>query len=321
MTDPNRRPSRRLFWVALIVFDLAVFAAGYAVYRAFRLPDGIELNRVAWEATYRERQLPVPPGGPREGYWGEKLEPYRLQTQFGPLVCDAVAPGRYAYDAMGRQVIEAAADAPASRLLIMGGSVAGGAYASDLAHTYFSRLGELLGQAGHPVSITVWGAGGWTTANEVPAMEWLVEREAFDVVLFLDGLNDLTEARDLPLARRLETSLENLQQARDFLHAHGVPLVIAPQPYLPDKPVKTRLERRILRLHEFDEHHRFAFEGLRVGLAELAAVDGVHLIDCTQVLNAETVTTFADLWHFSDRGHELLARHLAAALAPLLADD
>jgi len=31
---------------------------------------GEDLNKKAWEASYRERKQPVPDSGPREGYWG-----------------------------------------------------------------------------------------------------------------------------------------------------------------------------------------------------------------------------------------------------------
>ncbi|WP_221030778.1 SGNH/GDSL hydrolase family protein [Actomonas aquatica] len=310
---------KRLFWGLLLLFDAAILVGGYFLYRWWHLPDGVELNQLAWESAYRERGEIPPPGGPREGYWGSKLTAHTYDTQFGPLVASVSDGDLYAYDDLGRQFAHSpASDQPRRRLLIMGGSVAGGAYASDAAHTYFSLLAEHLGHAGLPVDITVWAAGGWISEQEVPAARWLLARETFDAVIFVDGLNDLTLYPENPLGRRLGAYLTHIDRIASDLRTSPTLLVVAPQPYLPDKAHRTRIEEKILTAHDFTEFQAFAFEGLMVGLRELADNGSLHLIDCTNVLSAETATTFTDIWHFSDHGHALLAEKLATGLIPLL---
>ena len=60
-----------------------------------------------------------------------------------------------------------------------------------------------------------------------------------------------------------------------------------------------------------------ALDRLRDGLAEIALADDALFVDCSDALAREVHTTFADVWHFSDRGHELLA---ACILEGLTAD-
>jgi hypothetical protein len=45
---------------------------------------------------------------------------------------------------------------------------------------------------------------------------------------------------------------------------------------------------------------------------------GVLFADGSRVFDGEQKTVFADVWHFSDIGHEILADHLAEELVPLL---
>jgi hypothetical protein len=53
-------------------------------------------------------------------------------------------------------------------------------------------------------------------------------------------------------------------------------------------------------------------------LKGLAGVEGTHFIDCSRIFDGEPHTTVADIWHFSDPGHELLAEALAEGLVPVL---
>ena len=44
-------------------------------YRWWRPAPGKALNQMAWEMSFSERGLPVPPEGPRGGYWGVRIGP------------------------------------------------------------------------------------------------------------------------------------------------------------------------------------------------------------------------------------------------------
>ena len=101
--------------------------------------SGPSLNKAAWEATFTERALPVPDGGPREGYGGSRVNPKNWSCG-GTLYCEREqrAPGLYEIDARGFQHVS---DGPEPRavILVVGGSVAWGAYASGIEETYFAN--------------------------------------------------------------------------------------------------------------------------------------------------------------------------------------
>jgi len=145
---------------------MSIPAAGvtglWLAHRRLVQPSGEKLNRLAWEATFRERGLPVPPGGPRDGFWGARMPPWTPDPELGWREAEAHLPGLVEEDASGVQRLER----PDARrhLLILGGSVAWGAYASSLETTYFARLARWLAQRQCPVRITVLAAGAWTPA-------------------------------------------------------------------------------------------------------------------------------------------------------------
>ncbi|MCP3982895.1 MAG: hypothetical protein GY723_00815, partial [bacterium] len=88
--------------------------------------NGLELNRAAWEATYTERGRPVPPVGPREGYWAERIRPQRYPC--GDLdACERAQsiPLLVTIDERGFQHVGGGTEA-FPRLLFVGGSVAFG---------------------------------------------------------------------------------------------------------------------------------------------------------------------------------------------------
>lgn len=298
----------------------AVGVAGpWLGYRALRPPSGEELNRRAWEATFRERGLPVPPGGPRDGYWGARLPPWARDPELGWFEAEAHLPGLVEQDAQGVQRVEA----PGARrhVLILGASVAWGAYASTLEATYFARLVRRLDARGCPVRVSVLAAGAWTSENELKALRRRGLALAPDVVLFLNGLNEFTQGQGSE-DERVGSYLARMREARDTLRARGGGVVFVLQPFLLQKRNPSRLERRILEL-TIDRSTpgallRNGYPRLRAGLAELAREGGAHFIDCSDVFAAEPATTFTDIWHFSDPGHRLLAERLAAGLLPIL---
>ena len=61
-----------------------------------------------------------------------------------------------------------------------------------------------------------------------------------DVVIFLDGMNDVT--LHLEKHGRATAYLKRMRQARDLALARGIKVIYAPQPFLPQKKHKTALE-------------------------------------------------------------------------------
>jgi hypothetical protein len=296
---------------------LAVPAAGLAglwlAKRKLVKPSGEALNRMAWEAGFTERGLPVPAGGPRDGYWGARMPGRVKDPEIGWHEAEAHIPGLVEEDAQGLQRLETP-DARA-HLLILGGSVAWGAYASSIETTYFARLALALDAAGHPVNITILAAGAWTSEHELKALRSRGLDLSPDVVLIFDGLNDLTLG-NASEDERVTGYLNRIREARDLVLGHGAPLLIALQPMMLNKR-RSAIEERVLALGLDDAGQARVGNGyarMREGLQELAKTDGVSFVDCSDVFDSERATTFTDLWHFPDPGHALLADRLTPAL-------
>jgi len=287
-------------------------------------PSGRELNRVAWEESYRERGLPVPEGGPREGYWGDRIKPMNLACD--PLVyCEReqARPGAYAIDAEGFQHA-GPVDAP-FRVLVLGGSVAFGAYASEEAETYFAKLADGLAARGLPTRVDVLAAAAWVSGHELAAFLLRGGEAAPQVAVFLDGLNDLTNQDYLEPQARVRTYRQNVSGAREAARALGIDVVFALQPWPDAKKELTPIEERLVEL-TFAKHpdqsrevRLRSYAEMREALADLAQEPGTFFVDCSGAFADEKATTFADYWHFSDPGHSLLARCLVDGIAPVLA--
>jgi lysophospholipase L1-like esterase len=300
--------------IAFSVVMMSVAAAGVAglwlAQRRLFPPSGEKLNRMAWEANFSERGLPAPPGGPRDGYWGARMPPQVKDPAIGWHEAEAHLPGLVDEDAAGLQRW-GRADAP-RHLLILGGSVAWGAYASTEDATWFARMGRWLAASGSPARITVLAAGAWTSDHELKALKFRGLALAPDVVMFLDGMNDFTlgtASED----ERVTAYLERMREARDLVRARGAAVVFVLQPSLLKKD-RSRLEDRLLELSldsAAQARVRQGYARIRTGLRELARAEGTTFIDCSGVFAAEPTTTFTDLWHFADPGHALLAERLA----------
>lgn len=300
---------------------MAVSAAGVAALwlakRRLILPSGEELNRMAWEANFTERSLPVPPGGPRDGYWGARMPGQVKDPEIGWHEAEAHMPGLVEEDATGLQRL----DSPGAQahLLIIGGSVAWGAYASSIETTYFAHLARALAAAGHPVKISVLAAGAWTSEHELKALRSRGLDLSPDVVVIFDGLNDLTLGNGSEV-ERATAYLSRMRDARDLARGRGARVVFALQPMLLNKS-RTAIEDRILELSldaAGQARVRNGYARIRSGLQELAKGDGTWFVDGSGVFDGERATTFTDLWHFPDPGHALLANRLAPALIDVL---
>jgi lysophospholipase L1-like esterase len=197
--------------------------------------------------------------------------------------------------------------------------VAWGAYASGLAETYFAHLAAELRQAGLPVDVTVMAAGAWTSENELKALRFHGPTLRADVVVFLDGLNDLTEGPEASENTRVLRYLDHLHEARDVAQTLGGRVLISLQPTLAGKRRKTRIERRILELMAREMASvPTAYPRMRVGLRGLEDAQGTRFVDCSDAFSGEAPTTFTDIWHFADPGHRLLGRCLAGGLVPMV---
>ncbi len=118
---------------------------GYRIYVGRPSPTARRrsLSREAFEATFRERGLPVPESDPREGYWGDRLKRKTPDRRLGWRETADRRPGRVEVDEQGCQHFRSDAP-PRARILILGGSVAWGAYASSDQTVYFAALGRVL---------------------------------------------------------------------------------------------------------------------------------------------------------------------------------
>jgi GDSL-like lipase/acylhydrolase family protein len=314
---PLSRGKRIAFTVVMMSITAAAAAGLWLAKRRLVKPSGEALNRMAWEASFTERGLPVPPGGPRDGYWGARMPGQVKDGKIGWHEAEAHMPDLVEEDAGGLQRLET----PNARthLLIIGGSVAWGAYASSIDTTYFARVARSLAAAGHPVNISVLAAGAWTSDNELKALRSRGLDLSPGVVLIFDGLNDLTlgtASED----ERVTAYLSRLREARDLVGGRGARLVFALQPMMLNKR-RSALEERILELSldaAGQTRVRNGYARMRAGLQDLAKTDGVSFIDCSGVFDAERATTFTDLWHFPDPGHAVLASWLAPTLLDVL---
>jgi lysophospholipase L1-like esterase len=310
---PLSRGKRIAFAAVMMSIPAAGLAGLWLAKGRLLKPSGEALNRMAWEANFSERGLPVPPGGPRDGYWGARMPPQTKDPDLGWREAEAHIPGVVEEDAAGLQRL----DSPGARahLLVIGGSVAWGAYASSIETTYFARLARALAARGHPVNITVLAAGAWTSEHELKALRSRGLALSPDVVMFFDGLNDSTLG-NASGNERVTAYLSRMREARDLARARGAHVVFVLQPMLLNKS-RTAIEERILALSldaAGQARVRNGYARIRSGLQELAQDAGTSFVDCSGVFDGERATTFTDLWHFPDPGHALLADRLAPAL-------
>jgi lysophospholipase L1-like esterase len=315
--------TRRQFLFQYILYGLILailVGEPLLLWKPFKKLTGKGLNGRAWRASYTERHQPVPPAGaPREGFWGVKLLPVP-DPHLGLILPERHVPDMFDIDRYGCQYAFSA-PRPKLRILIVGGSVAAGAYASNLHRTYFKLLAGRLGRLGHRVEIVVQATGGWTSKEELNAFKYRINQldPDPDFVIFLDGLNDVTLYPQFSEERRVRQYLGRMREARDFALANHIKVIFSPQPFLPEKETQTGLERLILAesYHPLDELVK-AYTDLRMGLQRLCMPGKVFYMDCSDAFANRPFTTFADIWHFGDPGHNLLAREMALKLEPLL---
>jgi GDSL-like lipase/acylhydrolase family protein len=347
-------PAVRTGALKLVVFSLVpatvVAAMLGAVYVFWWRParelaaGGKPLNERAWESSYTERGRPVPPSGPREGYWGARLGAKIFDPRTGWHEPHVVIPGLVDIDERGLQRY-VAAQADRQRVLVVGGSAAQGAYSSSIDTTYFHVLGTELERLGTPADVTVVAAGAWKSLQELPALATYGPEIHPDVAVFLDGLNDLTNgatsralygqavatADGSPWSityhahdyeQRVADYLDNMRRAASMTTSMGADLLVVLQPALVDRAHRTPVEDALLTVslvpHASAEVLSRSLDQMRGGLTALAQTGALHFLDASRIFDDERATTFTDMWHFTDFGHAILGRAIAAQVAPLL---
>ena len=331
-----------VFALTPAVILAAVLAAVFSWWRGG--PGGKALNQLAWEGSFTERDVAVPPSGPRDGYWGarlgSKIPDPKLYWREPPVR----QPELLDIDEHGMQHFRTGM-ATKRRVLIIGGSVAMGAYASSIATTYFHVLGAELERLGTPADITIVASGAWKALQEGVAVEQYGDSLAPDLVVLLNGLNDLTvgstarrlfgqetptrdgspwttEYHEYDYDARVQVYLEIMRRVGSFVRRHERAALVVLQPSLAERSQPASIERRLLDASTVplgpSDALRRSYQEMRDGLTELARQGWFHFLDCSRLFDGERATTFADLWHFSDFGHRLLADAMAAEIAPIL---
>lgn len=334
--DNEKKPSRPLFPRLLLALIAVLITIG-AIEFAARLtsgrdelsitnnlgslkpsgnPVGDKLRRIAWDSSFTERGLAAPPGGPREGIWGEGVTPLLCATS--DCAFRKSVPGVIEIDDMGFQTV-GKKEAPYPHILIVGGSVAWGAGASDIDNTYFSRLLDMLREEYPDAGISVLAYYGSTSGTDLGAFVRRGLDVSPDVVVFLNGLNDLTVKGKV---RHSDVSdyILNMNTARRIAEREGIQVMIIRQPFPGGKENKSEIEKRVMDLSNRDYDKVIVPHYNHIGdtLEKMSRTGEIYYIDAGQCFNRETATTFNDQWHFSDPGHELLARKIYAGLSPVL---
>ena len=308
--------------------------------------SGLNLNRAAWEATYTERNLSIPTSGPREGYWGSRLGSKVPHQQLGWHEPSRTIESLLHIDENGQQHFTPSV-ASNHRILIIGGSVAFGAYASSISTTYFHQLGTELEQRGTPANITVFASAAWKSIQDLSAFQIAGPEHTPTLTVFLNGLNDLTNGaryntlydervptpdgveysvlyHEHDYSARVAHYLENMTRAAEIA-ANRTKILIALQPSLAERKNLTNTDQKLLQgslqAHRSRDDFVASYAAIREGLARISNADDVYFVDCSKIFHDEKHTTFTDLWHFSNRGHHLLAIQLADAIEPILKES
>lgn len=327
-----------------MVIVVAAFICGAWLLARKYINRGEDLNKKAWEASYRERNLPVPESGPREGYWGARLGSKVPDAVLGWHEPEIHLDGLVDVDAAGRQYYRSKGKDP-RRLLIIGGSVAFGANASSISRTYFNVIGSELEKKGLPVEITVVAAGAWKSLQEIRALGRNLEELKPDLVIFLNGLNDLTNgstSRTLygqpttthdgspwtivyhshDYEQRVLDYLANMKVARYMTAERGVRMLVVLQPSLNERSHRSRIEDKLLAMtleaHTSAGALSGSYSAMAQGLESMNRRGQLAFFDASTLFDAESETVFTDIWHFTDPGHRMLGKAMADKISGML---
>ncbi len=342
-----KKPSHlnRFYLIGLLVaIMITVFSFVWRNYIRDAESRGMTLNQKAWETSYTERGFSIPPSGPREGFWGARLGKKIRDSRLGWHEPEINLPNLLEIDKNGHQKYESTGKKEYN-ILIVGGSVAFGAYASEIPKTYFHIVGRSLDNQRAFSDISIIAAGAWKSIQELKAVEAHHQHQPFDLIVFLNGLNDLTNgatAKTLygekiqpadgsswtPLYhahdyhQRVSGYLNNMDAAWTLCQNAGCDMLVVLQPSLVERSNRTKIEEALLKgsliSHASAEAFNESYASIRASLIRRAQKEGFHYLDCSRSFNGENETTFADLWHFSDFGHKILAEAMAEKISVIL---
>jgi lysophospholipase L1-like esterase len=271
----------------------------------------VQAQETAWESSFTERGS--------KAFGGPRRIRAKGHTHCAVSDCISAVPHHRADDG-GLQTV-GKSNSPYPHILIVGGSVAWGAGASDIANAYFSQLYGMLKNEYPDTRISVLAAYGSTSNTDLSSFVRTGLDAKPDVVVFINGLNDLTVKGQLRHSDASDYIL-NMKTAARIAERNGIPAIIVRQPFPGGKEFKTDLEKRIMELSNEDYEKVITPLYKHIGkmLEEMAKAGESYYIDAADCFGDETATTFNDQWHFSDPGHKLLAGRIHAGLVPILSE-
>jgi hypothetical protein len=327
-----------------MVIVVAAFICGAWLLARKYINRGEDLNKKAWEASYHERNLPVPESGPREGYWGARLGSKVPDAVLGWHEPEIHLAGLVDIDGSGRQFYRSPGSA-AHKILIIGGSVAFGANASAISKTYFNVIGSELENKGIATEIVVIAAGAWKSIQELRALKLYLSMNKPELVVFLNGLNDLTNgstSRTLygeptsthdgspwtivyhshDYAQRVSDYLANMAAAYEMVTKMKGTMLVVLQPSLNERPNRTRIEEQLLELtlqaHSSATELSNSYRTMANGLESMTRTGQMFFFDGSNLFDAEKESVFTDIWHFTDFGHRMLGKAMAGKIHELV---
>ena len=324
------------YWLVLVAIPISATIIAYYAYHLHvthwsPIARAMDLNRAAWVSAFVERRLTPPNGGPREGYWGSRLGRKTPHPTLGWREPTLESNGYFSFDGRGLQKVSTRK--ALGTVLIVGGSTAAGAYASSTQKTYFSVLSNALKTRGLPVDIVIAASGAWKSVQEAEAIRLYTPELRPLVIIMLSGLNDLTNgatADDLYWSQRPNDGelystpdshnghfesrvagyLRNVRVAAGVARRWEARLIVVLQPSLVERANPTPLEKKLLEraLPSFGSKSDFlsSYAAMRQWLTMYAKSSGFQFLDANTDFQALSATTFTDMWHFPDPGHEIL---------------
>ena len=287
---------------------------------------GETLASDAWNETFLQAGEVPPEHGPRDGFMGARANPKNVDCGY-LLICerDQFIEGLVEIKDNGLEYAGRTKDGGFS-VLIVGGSVAWGAYASSIESTYFNVLQTELERQHENLSITVLARGGARSDDDLAAFVLRGKELDPDLVVFLNGLNDIYIPSHEGLTLDARKYIRNTEMARRIAEERGIPFAVVLQPFIHGKKEKSKFEKAILvRVstagYPDEEDVESARSIIRDGLNQIAneSVEA-YFVDCSTSFDNESASIFSDHWHFSDMGHQLLAECIEQGLEPVIAE-
>jgi len=183
---------------------------------------GSELRMAAWNASFTERGLPVPELGPRDGIHGRKIT-MKVCGVSDKCKKKVSIPGIIEVDELGFQYAGNRSN-PSPNILIVGGSVAWGAGASDIENTYFSKLYDKLRIDYPNIGITVLASYASTGITDLHSFVSNGLDVKPNIVVFLNGLNDIT-TKQKPSSNNVSDFILNMEIAQKVAERNGATTV------------------------------------------------------------------------------------------------